>query len=416
VLHEGVQMPRVWFVVLTLILLTGIGQQSSFALIGCVDKDTDLAVSTGCDNSQCDNSCSKSLSARHVHRDSTENGRILDLIGLTRKAGVTDPKKITAWSKELFSLAFGMPVGWDRIAAEKNALVPLSRIDPQLAINLFSKVEVPQADPDGEFPEDVRADAAIEIFSNYWRFAGSTGLPRIESLARHIGDTGEYPYRAMGRILKELVKLPATEGALRGNKIFSEAITYYVRGSKFLNRDEEFLEFLQNAKSAISRAEYQQALRTFVRRLTTEAPTDENYIAEIGTTGRTFRFADENKTLLFRTLPLIAETNFVWAQELMGQYPELKHARDRIVYMAGGVVRGNPNRRQLSALRNEVLQLSLLRNVQKLQLTDFRAAKQLTQRLKNHNEFPVTFCPALLLTKPASPNPSQVALMEQTPQ
>jgi hypothetical protein len=408
---KGVQMRRVGFAVLGLILLTGVGKQASFALLGCVDRDTDLSNSTGCADSQCSSSC-YSISVRHVTRGSTENDRIFYLIGLTGKAAVTNPRKAVAWSKELFSLAFSMPVGWDRIAAEKNALVPLSKIDPELAINLFSKVEVPEPDPDGEFPEDVRADAAIEIFSNYWRFAGSTGLPRIESLARHIGDTGEYPYRAMGRIVKKLVGLPGTEGNIKGNKIFSEAVTYYLRGSKFLNRDQEFLEFLQNAKSAASEAEYQQALRIFVNRLTTEAPKDENYIAEIGTAGRTFRFADENRTLLFRTLPLIAETNVVWAQELMRRYAELRHASERIVYIAGGVVRGNPNQWQLAALQNEVLQRSLLRNVQELRQTNSRAATQLAERLKIHNEFPVTFCPALLATKPFV-NRAQLTIKER---
>jgi len=190
--------------------------------------------------------------------------------------------------------------------------------------------------------------------------------------------------------------LPDAERRLKGNGIFSDAATCYLRGSKFLNRDEEFLEFLQNSKYAVPEAQYQQALRLYVRRLTTEAPKNKNYIAEIGTAGRTFRFADENRTLLFRALPLIAGTSAVWAQELMQEYPELEHANERIVYMAAGVVRGNPSQQQLAILQNEVLQRSLLRNMQKLRQTDLREATQLAERLKNRSGYPVTVCPPLL--------------------
>jgi hypothetical protein len=42
------------------VFLCGLGVQYSFA--GCVDRDTDLTNSAGCDNSQCDSSCDHGFS------------------------------------------------------------------------------------------------------------------------------------------------------------------------------------------------------------------------------------------------------------------------------------------------------------------------------------------------------------------
>ncbi len=40
-----------------LLALCGVFLCGQYSFAGCVDRDTDLSNSTGCDNSQCDNSC-----------------------------------------------------------------------------------------------------------------------------------------------------------------------------------------------------------------------------------------------------------------------------------------------------------------------------------------------------------------------
>src|SRR5205085_65666 len=81
----------------------------------------------------------------------------------------------------------------------------------------------PSSDTDS-FSEDVRADAAIDIFPNYWRFIGKRGLPQIKKVANHIGDTGEYPYSAMGAVAANIL---AAEGMIDVEGILKEATKYY---------------------------------------------------------------------------------------------------------------------------------------------------------------------------------------------
>src|SRR5947207_2551036 len=67
--------------------------------------------------------------------------RVFYLTYLTAIAGdiesqsnTIDTHRTQAWCNELFSLAFQMPIGHDRIATEKNALMQLSKVDPQSAL------------------------------------------------------------------------------------------------------------------------------------------------------------------------------------------------------------------------------------------------------------------------------------------
>ncbi len=309
---------------------------------------------------------------------------IFELVRLTRIAADGDPERMKAMSKELFTLAFRMPVGWDRIAEEKNALVPLSKVDPQLAIELLSKVENPEPHPRTmNFPEDVRADAATYIFPNYWYFAGEQGLVEIRNLAKYIGDTGEYPYRAIGVVLDDISKSRNIHGKEVSGEIFMDAVAYYQRRSKFLNTNEEFLEFLRKTRFAVPMSHYILALRIFVNRLTSEESKNTHYVAEISTSTGTFRFHDENESLLFQAFPLIFEIDRSWAAEMIARYSNLRHATGKVIYRAAGVIVGKPPESQLSRLQDDVLQLALGHTLEELQQTNPSQALLLAKKLSN---------------------------------
>jgi hypothetical protein len=375
-------MRKTAVILLLVICLVGLGEERASALFLCVTAD-DLSGGK-CETSDCVDSCSSSSSMRGP-RMAIASERALYLTRLARVEAAAEPLKAKIWAKDLFSLALTMPVGWDRVATEKNVLVPLSTIDPQLSMDLFFQVENPLPDLDGDFPEDVRADAAVHIFLNYWRFAGAKGLPQIEKLARQIGDTGEYPFRAMGMILQELGASQEGDRQSSAANILAEALRYYKQRSKFLNRDEEFLNLLQRAGVVLNNDRYREALSVFVRRLITASSMKKHYIAEIGTARGTILFLDQNRALLFRTIPLLLGTNRRWAQSLITQYPELSKANDGIVYIAAGAVHGNPTQPQLRAMQKEVLERALATNVQKLEQTNPLVARLLAERLARQN-------------------------------
>jgi len=260
-------------------------------------------------------------------------------------------------------------------------LIPLSQVDPQRAMDLFGKVESPQPFPGMlDFPEDVRADAAIRIFTNYWRFAGQEGLPRIRQLATHIGDTGEYPYCAIGLVLAEVAKSKSHHTSFI-NETFREALQYYQMHSHVLNRNEEFLKFLQVTRPVVPSDLYEQALRIFVRRLTTEKSKNGPYVAEIMTTRGVVTFMDQNRTLLFKVFPLIVATDRQWANKVAQQYPEVQKSLSEIVYEAAGVVIGQPAKSDIKHLQDEALRLALVRVLEGLWSRNPSAATALAKRI-----------------------------------
>jgi hypothetical protein len=283
--------------------------------------------------------------------------------------------------KNLFTGAFQMPLGWDRVATEKNVLTILSRSDPELAMQLFVNVEKPFPIDGSGFPEDVRADAAVEIFGNYWRAVGIRGLDNIRRMSRHIGSTGEYPYRAMSSVVSEVIKLRQEDGLAKVSEIVNEAIRYYRRGSQFQNRDEEFVSLLKNARHNVPDRLYLRGLRLLVGNLLARRAWKGHFIAEIGTSEGFVQFTSINSALLFQAFPLVAEANSQWANILMLRHPELRQARSKIVYVAAGVVYGDAAPLQMAQLQKEMLQQSLLDNIRRSQNARSPEVLQMTKRL-----------------------------------
>ncbi len=310
---------------------------------------------------------------------------------LTRLARISvdyaPAQKVEQWCMDLFTLAHHQPVGWDRVATEKNALVPLSRINPNKAMQLLPQVEEPQPTINGTFPEDLRAVAAEDIFQNYWRAVGPHGLSAIESEARHIGVTGEYPYHAMAQVILELTKTQNTDHT-EADHIFTDALKFY-RGqsSKFLDRDEEFLSLLRSVGSSISSALLLEALHVFVDRIT--APTAEREAEtlriQILAPGGVFEFNDRSKADLFVIFPMIRENDPVWAARLARQDPELLKAREIMSISYTFATPGHPTPEQLLLVRTDMLEKSILTKVKELQGTDPKAALALAQRLTDPN-------------------------------
>lgn len=209
----------------------------------CLSAYTDL-TDGHCVDSLCNTACATPLEITRLPNRPPN----LHLANLTVKLFSSQPQPTAAECRRLFAFGMRMPLGWDRVATEKNALTILSRSEPELAMQLFPKVEPPLPIDGLGFPEDVRAYAAIEIFENYWKAVGIKGLSSIRNMSRHIGDSGEYPYRAMSSVMNELIELPREDRLALASEILNEAIGYYQRGSQFLNRDEEFLALLERAR------------------------------------------------------------------------------------------------------------------------------------------------------------------------
>lgn len=79
---------------------------------------------------------------------------------------------VQEWCKVTLCLSKSVIDEWDRTALEKNALVPLSEINPHLAMHLFQQLDNPPPDANGRFPKDVHNHAALAIFLSHLNLLG----------------------------------------------------------------------------------------------------------------------------------------------------------------------------------------------------------------------------------------------------
>ncbi len=129
--------------------------------------------------------------------------RCFHLYYLSLTAQEIAPSLAPAWATELFSLTFRLSKTWGRSALQKNAIELVSEQDSSSALGMLNEMDVPPTGG-GPLPEDLRAWASRKVFVS---FLGSGGDPkRIVATARYIGDTGLYPFSAVGFALPLLPK------------------------------------------------------------------------------------------------------------------------------------------------------------------------------------------------------------------
>jgi len=249
---------------------------------------------------------------------------------LTRTAAEHHLACTASWAEENLRLARQLPMDWNRLAIEKNAVVALSYAKPDRAMTLLRSMDLPVSDGFG-FPEDVRSDGATIIFQNYWSAHRPKGLPELRAEAVYLGQTGQYPYRGIRSIVVDLAAvLPKEPGQLPAvaRSLVLEAYSFYEHGSKFQIEDDDFVEFLQALHTVLPMPLLKQGLDLAVERLLdTDRPLDkQNYVAHVQTDKGTATFHRRQEKLLFDLLPLVRAVDPDWAAQIVRRNPTLGQA------------------------------------------------------------------------------------------
>ncbi len=291
------------------------------------------------------------------------------LFRLAKAAVHKSPANSRSWSKELFSLAASLPPTWNKLAFEKNAVVTLFQTDPKEAIRLFRNMDDPIAMASGALPEDVRSEAAQVAFQQLLIIQrGRRGLNTIEQIAQHLGETGEYPYAAVTPIVKQL----ALTDAARSQAFYMQALQYYRRGSKFLDENRMFIQFLQNLKEQLSRGQLRMGLDPVVTRLLEQksaAESNQRYRAQVSTTKGVVEFRDPSDQMLFELLPLVHEVDSNWAEDLMQRRPILSKMASTagpVQHMESSTVFGGSGAGDALAAEQSAIEEGRLYNIQKI--------------------------------------------------
>ena len=277
------------------------------------------------------------LDSYRAGKDLAPSERAILLTFLCKTASEHNLSYTTEWAQEALRIAVQLPPDWNRLAIQKNALAALSYANPERAMALLRSMDLPVELDNGVFPEDLRSDAARTIFQNYWLQKKPLGLDEVRSTAAYLGQTGQYPYMAVGSILTDLISHqkkanPEIPGSARS--ILFDAYASYQRGSRFRSEDEEFVEFLESLRAFLPPALLKSGVEIAVERLTLQKdPAEYHYISRVQTQKGTATFHSRTDELLFELLPLVRQVDAALADKLLERDQALKQAG-----AAGGTV------------------------------------------------------------------------------
>jgi hypothetical protein len=267
-----------------------------------------------------------------------------------------------------------------RAVGEKNGAACLSYVDAPAAMELLSKIDFERRRPVED--EDPRYNAAEETFVNLLAKSKSPQVvDAITAKARYLGETGQYPYVGVAKVIASL----APSSKTRINILLNDAVTSYTTETGFRNRDEEFLRlFLSLRNSAIDKALAAQAATIFVERLKNDPISPRgDYYAEIHLipSGEVLSFTDRSEAYRFWAFPQIQRLNPPLADRLRQEDPRLNGVTDKLRYVSGGFFQGDPMSPQASQQRFQWLQESLLDRVKECRDSNPAAALDVVQRL-----------------------------------
>jgi hypothetical protein len=282
-----------------------------------------------------------------VGKDLVPSERAILLTFLCRTASQHKLSFTTDWAQEALHIASQLPPDWNRLAVQKNALVALSYTNPDRAMSLLRSLDLPIEIENGVFPEDVRSDAARTIFKNYWLQKKPLGLDELRSTAAYLGQTGQYPYAAVGFILTDVVsnqKIAKPEIPGTASSMLLDAYSSYQRGSKFRNEDYEFVNFLEALRGVLPSASLKHGVDIAVERLTSQKePAEYQYVSRMQTQKGTATFHTLADELLFEMLPLVREVDPELADKLLQSNQALKQvgaAGNSVLSSEGAIIVG----------------------------------------------------------------------------
>lgn len=291
---------------------------------------------------------------------------LLELIDASM--GTVPPEETERWCIEMFATARRVTDRWDRVAQEKNALVRLAKVNPARAVLLFDQVEDPQADFEGVFREDVRSQAArVSIFPLYWEDAQTKKLSeaeilsrveKMESLARHFGQTGSYPYGAMSDLAVHLAKgSPAQQQ--HAKDIIAEATEFFSKEPvKFRNRNREFFRLLETIHGeTLLQPLLVPALRTYIDRVSDTVNEGEYKVEIENGNGEIVIITNRVEELIFRAFPIIrAAMPQEVLKSLSDKYASLSKAVGKLQIVYAGIVPWKTTEDQAQILHDRMKQ------------------------------------------------------------
>ena len=253
------------------------------------------------------------------------------------------PQDARTWLDEAFITASQVSDQRSRIYFQVQLLYSLNTMDSGAALEKLAAIDPPQRPGD----DDPREGAATGIFSDFYR-GHPAELQRLIAVARHLGETGTYPFGGVSNVVSDLVvrnaniQPPGKEKQEAASVFMHDAVQFFMDSPSTSHANEQFTYFLQSYAQFIPPELLKPALQELVGRLQ-QAPqsTGPRLITMVPGKGESPLLIARNRNdfLLARLMPIIHSVDPVWEQKLR-QAPDVNRIAEKLEENSGLAVQG----------------------------------------------------------------------------
>jgi hypothetical protein len=259
-----------------------------------------------------------------IAQDLSAQDRVLVLKDLASAAKLVPPEKARAWTEELFQAARDLPEERRRVI-QGRALSSLAQSDPEAALALLPQMEAGPP-PSAQLPMNPRAAAANQVFEALWRKKGAAAYDLIRQEAQRLGESGDYPFQAMGQIIRQL----GAREAERGQALFSDALGSYQNQSPSFAGDVSFEAMLRPLAGVLPRPLLVRGYRALVERLLEATPPDSSVSLQLSTDKGTTEFRNLVDLHLWQILPVVQSVDTDLAGEIVSNNAAVARAQQLV--------------------------------------------------------------------------------------
>jgi hypothetical protein len=168
--------------------------------------------------------------------------RVALLSPLASGAAMRHLRSAEPWTADLFAVSKRLPPGVQREVLQCDALKAMARLNPEHALQLLGDLDQQMPADELNYFSPHRSEAVAAVFD---AFLARHGNPApLLSAARHLGDSGHYPYSA-------LVPLLSRAQGDDADSLFKEASTYYSGSSISIVNEFDFMLLLRSPFSRV---------------------------------------------------------------------------------------------------------------------------------------------------------------------
>jgi hypothetical protein len=260
--------------------------------------------------------------ASGMSKQLSDSERAFLLAKLAQASTKTMKEQSKAWADEVFQVSDGLPNDAQRSQNELIAMMAVSENDPDHGLELLARMEAPAPRSDGRPAPDMRAPAATMLFQKVWQKRGAEGIDSLQAAARQLGESGNYPYMAMGPIIRQLNR----KDAEKAQSLTNEALSFFSRRARSDQSAQQMAMFLGMNRDLIPVPMLKDILSQLVSDALDTKDKNSNTSVVISTGRGSATMSGASSLLLFQLLPMIRDIDPAWAKKLEAQNDSLRAA------------------------------------------------------------------------------------------